>query len=278
MSAPKISMFYDRKPCPRAEVLFESFVAGTASVTGWRSTGLIRYQVRGIVRASVAGALTRIDFEIPFGVGVSYWAEQFDSAGVSLGETAKTTVKFNVKETWVHNPLDPQGATTVEFRSQAARSLVQPVEGEIVHPEGRRVGVMVSGQRRGFENVDLTVVTDSLTQVDLLQAMFGTPERRMPPILCFRVGADDRIRLPRPFFAAVTQPAEIDVNYAIGTGEQITTEMSGTEVSPPAPGIFIPLLTNADINTFYLTNAAINSGNVSNLAVNRRYELIGAAS
>ena len=139
------------------------------------------------------------------------------------------------------------------------------------------MGVLVAGQRRGVQGVDLTVVTDSIEQVDKLQAMFGTYDTNLPPILCFRVGSNDRIRLPRPFFAAVLAPSEMDVNYAIGTGEQITTEMQGDEVSPPAPGILIPLLTNADINRFYLTNALINA-EPSNLAVNRRYDLIGAAN
>jgi hypothetical protein len=39
------------------------------------------YLVRGAVKAPVAGALSRIDFEVPFGVEVTYRAEMFDSAG-----------------------------------------------------------------------------------------------------------------------------------------------------------------------------------------------------
>jgi len=275
--APIITTYLSANPCPRAEVLFESFAAGTVKVTVYRSTGLRKYQVRGAVNAAVAGALTRIDFEIPFGVPVSYWAEQFDAGGLSLGETDKTKVTLNCWETWVHNPLDPHGATTVQFRTRAAQSIVRPVEGDVVYPQGRRVGVLVSGQRRGVENVDLTVVTDTIEQVDKLQAMFGDYETSVPPILCIRVGGGDQIRLPRPFFAAVLSASEEQVNYTIGMGEQITTAMSGTEVSPPAPGIFIPLLTNADINSFYLTNAAINSANATNLDVNRQYSLIGAS-
>jgi hypothetical protein len=154
---------------------------------------------------------------------------------------------------------------------------VRRVEGEVVHPQGSRVGRLISGQRRGIEDVDLTVVTDTLEQVDKLQAMFGTYESTVPPVLCIRVGAGDQVRLPRPFFAAVLAASEEEDNYSLGLGEQITTVMSGTEVSPPAPGIFIPLLTNADINAFYLTNAALNAANATNLDVNRQYSLIGAA-
>jgi hypothetical protein len=275
--APTLSPYFNAAPCPRVEVLFTAFAAGTATVTVYRTAGGREFRMRGGVNAATAGSLTRIDTEVPFGVAASYRAEMFNSAGVSLGFTDSATLTMNVAETWVHNPLDPQGATTVQFRAQAARSIVRPVEGQVVYPQGRTVGVLISGQRRGVQDVDLTVVTDSIEQADRLQDMFGTYSQRFTPVLCFRIGAFDQVRLPRPLFAAVLAPDEHDVNYAIGMGEQITTVMSGSEVAPPAPGLFIPLLTNADLNAFYLTNAALNADNLTNLAVNRRYDLIGAA-
>ena len=68
----------------------------------------------------------------------------------------------------------------------------------------------------------------------------------------------------------------VDVHMGGGI---IDWELSGDEVSPPAPGLFIPLLTNADLNAFYLTNAALKADplNTSNLQANRRYDLIGAS-
>jgi hypothetical protein len=45
----------------------------------------------------------------------------------SLGFTDPATVTIvPVAETWVHNPLDPQGATTVWFRKNALRDLHRP--------------------------------------------------------------------------------------------------------------------------------------------------------
>ncbi|TFD27527.1 hypothetical protein [Cryobacterium cryoconiti] len=277
--APTITPFYSWKPCPRAEVLFTSFVAGTATVTVHRKAGGQEKEVRGAIRAAVAGALTRIDMEIPGnGTPVTYRAEMFNAAGVPLGFTDSTTITMHVRESWVHNPLDPQGAIPIEFRPSAARSIVRPTEGSVVYPTGRRVGVLVSGQRRGVQGVDLTVVTDTLEHADKLQAMFGTYDTDLPPILCFRLGTRDRVRLPSPFFAAVLAADEQDVNLAMGLGEQITTVMQGDEVAPPAPGLFIPLLTRADLNAYYSTRAALNADNASRLAVNRRYDLIGASN
>lgn len=274
---PTLIPFFDAAPCPRVEVLFTAFAPGTATVTVYRTAGGRAFRVRGGVNAATAGGLTRMDMEVPFGVPASYRAEMFNSAGMSLGFTGSTAVTMHVTQTWVHNPLDPQGATTVEFRDSAARSLVRPVEGRVVYPQGRSVGVLVSGQRRGLQGVDLTVVTDTIGQVDRLQAMFGSYSGTVAPVLCFRIGAFDQIRLPRTLFAAVLAPDEQDVNYVLQFGEQITTVMQGDEVSPPTPALFIPTLTNADLNAYYLTNTALKADNLTNLAVNRRYDLIGAA-
>jgi hypothetical protein len=269
-----LTPYYDAAPRPRVEVLFSSFAPGTARITVYRRSQRRSYEVRGAIDVPVAGAYSRIDLEVPFGIEFSYYAFMTDAAGNSLGSTSPSFITMNVAETWVHNPLDPQGATTVAFRGRAARSLVRPSEGEVVYPMGRTVGVLVSGQRRGLSNVDLTVVTDTLDQVDRLQEMLGGYGSTLTPILCISVGTYDQIRLPRPFFAAVLSASEQDDNYVLG-GEMITTEMQGSEVSPPAPGIYISLLKRDDIDAFYPTRADIDAGNAMRIDIDRRYELIG---
>jgi hypothetical protein len=273
--APVITTYLGANPCPRAEVLFESFAAGTVKVTVYRSTGLRKYQVRGAVNAQVAGALTRIDFEIPFGVPVSYWAEQFDAGGLSLGETDKTTSMLNCWETWIHNPLDPHNAVSVVLIQGAAQSISRPVSGERVQPMGRHVGMFIGGARGGVTGLNMDCFTDSDEVADKLSVMVGDYESTTVPVLCLRTGAGMKMRIPQPFFAAVPDPREEGVDLNRG-GSSIVWRMTGDEVDPPAPGIFIPLLTNADINAFYLTNAAVNT-NATNLDVNRRYDLIGAS-
>jgi len=259
------------------EVLFSSFAAGTTAVDVYRLAGDREYLVRGAVKAVVAGALSRIDFEIPFGVPVQYRAEMFDSGGLSLGFTDTASVQVDVAETWVHNPLDPQGATTVAFRANAARELQRPTEGSVVYPDGRIVGVVVSGQRRGIQDAVLDVIVDSIVQADALQAMFGTYGSRTTPVVCFRIGAADRVRLPRPFFAGILTLSEQDQNYAIGTGEKIAFGMTGSEVSPPTPALVVPLLTRADLNAAFTTRAAFNAYYLTRLAANRDYAKAGTA-
>lgn len=274
--APVVTTFLDAAPMPRVEVLFSSFAATTAFVDVYRLAEGREFKVRSAVKASTAGALSRIDHEVPFGVPASYRAEMFTAAGVSLGFTDTTSVTVDCPDMWVHNPLDPSGGVRVAFRDSAARSLSRPVEGDVFYPQGRRVGVVVSGQRRGLQGVALDVIADTVADADKFAALVGGYNSTTVPVLCFRLGASDRVRLPRPLFAAVFDPREEDVTYALG-GELIGFSMEGDEVSPPTPALVIPLYRNMDLNAAYATNALLNAAHLNNLAVNRHYSLGGTA-
>lgn len=261
---------------PAVEVLFNSFAPGTTHVDVYRLAEGREYKVRSAVKAATAGALSRIDSEIPFGIPATFRAEMFDTAGMTLGFTDAATVQVDEPNMWAHNPLNPAGGVKVAFRGNAARDLSRPVDGATFYPQGRRVGVVISGHRRGLQGVTLDIIVDTVEDADKFAALVGDYSTTTVPVLCFRLGANDRVRLPRPLFAAVFDPREQDVNYVLG-GSQIAFAMTGDEVSPPAPALVIPLLTRADINAFYATRAAVKADNISRLAVNRRYDLGGTA-
>jgi hypothetical protein len=274
--APTITQFLDEAPMPRVETLFSTLAAGTSTVTVYRLADGREYQMRGGVKAATTGAMTRIDMEIPFGVSVGYRAEMFNTAGISLGFTDQASTVMDIAETWLHNPLNPGGGVKVQFRDTAARQLDRPVAGSVYYPQGRRVGVVIGGERSGLQGTVLDVVTDTVEDADKVRDLIGGYTATTVPVLCFRIGAADRVRLPRPFFAAVMNISEQDMNYVLG-GTQIAHMMTGDEVSPPSPGLFIPLLTRADLNAFYATRAALNSDNLTRLAADRRYDLAGTA-
>lgn len=274
---PVISEFTDDSPCPRVEVLFTSFLPGTVRVTVVRIAEGRDFLVRGAVNAATAGALTRIDYEIPFGTPVTYRAEMFDSSGESLGYTGGTTVQLDVAETWMHNPLAPQQATPVTLLNTSARTVSRPVPGSISRPLGRRVGVVLSEPRMGLQGLALDVFASSADVADKVQSIAGSYTADTVPIACVRLGADVRLRLPRPLFLSVLDLVEEDISVRLGRDE-LLERMRGDEVSPPLPGVFIPLLTRADLNMYYGTRAALNSDNLTRLDVNRRYDLAGVAS
>ncbi len=276
-AGPELTVYLDTNPAPRVEVLLSDLPAGVESVTVYRLAAGRQYQVRGAVNAATAGALSRIDFEVPFGIPVTYRAELFDADGLSLGFTESSTVQVDCPDTWVHNPLDPAGSVQVDFRGTEAPELTRQSEGDVYYPQGRRVGVLISGQRRGLSDVKLELIVDSEAEADRFSLLLGGYATDTVPALCVRVGADQPVRLPKPFFAAVLSSSEQDLRPVLGI-DSFAYQLTGQEIAPPAVGIIVPLLTNADLNAAYRSNTVLNSSNISNLAINRRYELAGTAS
>lgn len=275
MSAPTLTVYLDAAPCPRVEVFFPSFDAGTATVTVYRLVGSQERLVRGAVNAPTGGTLTRIDFEVPFNVPATYRAEQFDASGNSLGFTPSASVTVASDDTWMHNPLNPDGSVRVFFGDDGGWAVSRPTPGEVSHPKGRRVGVVLSEPRQGVVGLKLTVRTSSDADADLVQAMCG--DNGMPPVLCVRLGTQDaRLRVPQPLFLSALSVAEVDMNTRWG-GTELAHMVDGDEVDPPIPGLFVPLLTRADLNAFFATRTALNAGGLTRADINRRYDLAGTA-
>lgn len=303
--APTLTTYTDDAPCPRVEVYFPTLDGDAATLTVFRTAAGRTHEVRGAVRAATAGSFTRIDFECPFNILVSYRAEMFDADGISLGFTDATVLPdvidgpvpdddlypsdfFFPEEgligtgllsaySWLHNPLDPQGAVRVSAVETTGRSLSRPVNGVVSRPMGRRVGVMLSRGRGGLTGFTYDIYAPDLVSADKVQAMLGDYVSSAVPVLCLRVGGfESNMRIPKPLFLGVLDIAEEDLDIRNG-GTATIQRMTGDEVAPPVPGLFIPLLTNADLNAYYASNAALMADNLSNGATNRRYDLAGFA-
>lgn len=275
MAAPTLTAYVDAAPCPRVEVFFPSFAAGTATVTVYRMAGGQERQMRGAVLAPTGGTFTRIDFEVPFNIPVTYRAEQFDVSGVSLGFTASSSVTVVIGQTWMHNPLDPDGAARITLTGESAGTIVRRSPGIVSRPLGRRAGVVLSEPRQGVTGLRIHVHTFTDADADRVQAMFG--DAGMPPLVCIRLGGDDvRMRVPQPLFLSTMSVQEIDLNHRWGGGE-LEHQIEGDEVDPPVPGLFIPLLRAKDINVSFATAVVLNAAHLRAVDVNRRYDLAGAA-
>ena len=304
--APILTAYDDAAPCPRVEVFFENFAPGTERVTVYRSARGVEREVRGAVNAVTAGSLTRVDFECPFNVPVTYRAEMFDAGGFSLGLTDPATlgefvigpvtgldvltspglltdeavggVGLRSDVTWIHNPLDPYGAVRIELAATTGTSISRPVPGEVSRPRGRRAGVVLAEPRLGVSGLQLDIRVSSIEAADKVQALIGTAESTAVPVVCVRLGGDEtRLRVPQPLFLSALDIPEIDLNIRWGGGEDTLHRIEGDEADPPVPGLFIPLLTAADINAYFATAAAVNSGHLRAVDVNRRYDLAGFA-
>ncbi|PPF56094.1 hypothetical protein C5B94_04010 [Clavibacter michiganensis] len=277
---PAIRVFIDDAPCPRAEILIEEFPAATVRLTLFRAAGGRLHPVPGALNTLVGGSWAHIDYEIPFGTAVTYRAQLFDEDGRSIGYTpASAPVTVDEQRTWIQNPLDPAGAVTMAFRGNALRDLSRPTDGEIIYPLGRRVGLVVAGQRRGLTDITLDVISDTLEQAQRFSILTGTYDEGTTtvPVLCVRAGSRDRVRIPRLLYASALNIHEVDFDYNLG-GNKIAFAWSGDEVSRPTSALIAPTLTNADLRRAYPTNAAMAADNLTNLALSRRYDLSGRAA
>lgn len=275
MAAPVLTPYVDALPAPRVEVFFPSFAPGTATVTVYRLADGREFQMRGAVRATTGGTFTRIDFEVPFNIPVTYRAEQFNAAGQSLGFTATSSVVVVSALSWMHNPLAPAGSVQVTLGGDTASVVRRPTPGVVSRPKGRRVGVVLSEPRQGVSGLMVDVRTTSVAEADAVQAMFG--DSGMPSVVCLRLGARDGImRVPQPLFLAALDVPEVDINYQWG-GNEISHPIEGDEVAPPVPGLFVATLRAMDINVSFATAADVNAAHLQAADVNRRYDLAGAA-
>lgn len=306
VAGPLITPYTDASPMPRVELFFATFAAGTTSVTVYRSALGRERRVRGAIDAPTAGTLTRIDFEVPFNTPVAYRAEMFDEGGGSLGFTDASTLGdvveglspsaalspsaslapgevvvgsgLVVRDSWIHNPLLPSGGVRVELAPSTGSAISRPVPGIVSRPLGRRVGVVLSEPRSGVSGLQFDVHAADLDTADRVQRLLGTDRDPTVPVVCIRLGRDDaRLRIPQPFFMSAFDIAEVAVDVRWG-GTTTIQQMQGDEVDPPIPGLFVPLLTAADINASFATARALNISHRRAVDVNRRYDLAGAAS
>lgn len=272
-----ITLLSDVTEAPFVEVFIDDLVPEAVSVTVYRLAGGRESRVRGAVLAPTAGAFTRVDFEVPFNVQATYRAELFDAFGGSLGFTDSASITLDVEDTWMHNPLNPSGSVKVTLLDSAARTFSRPVPGEVSYPRGRRVGVVLSEPRRGLTGAVFDVFAETYAKADAVQALIGTYAASTVPVICVRTGKKNPVRAAMPLFLGVLDIPEEDVSVRFG-GEETVQRIEGDEVDPPIPGLFVPLLTAADINISFPSAAVLNSDHLTAADVNRRYDLAGAAS
>jgi len=277
-SAPELTAYVDDAPCPRVEVFFDDLDPDTERVTVYRTAKGREHQVRGMVNAAALGTFTRLDFEVPLGVAASYRAEMFDGDGLSLGFTPAASITITSPDSWMHNPLDPQGAVRVRLLEGTAATLERKVPVTFSRPIGRRVAVALAEPRQGLTGLAVNVYAPDLDTADRVQALLGDYTTTTVPVICLRVGArDEPMRIPRPLFLGVASIVEKDVGvrHDLGITRQ---EMTGEESAPPVPGLIVPLLTRADIDAYYATRDAIDAAYLRRVDIDRDYSLAGYAN
>lgn len=264
----------DPTPCPRMIVLVDDLPTAITTLTLTRAAEGRTTRVRGAVRVPVVSGFQVLDVECGFQVQSDYRAELFTADGTSVGFTPTASATLQVDETWVHNPLDPEGATLIDLSDESGRALTRPVNGDRYYPEQRVLAIFVTGRRLGLQGVDMFFSTDQDDIASRFEAMLGgyDDENATVPILCVRT--PPFTDFPRTFFAGVLSPKRKPINVHMG-GSLREWELSADEAAPPFPGIIVPLLTRNDIDAAYATRNALDAAYPSRLAIDRDFSKAG---
>jgi hypothetical protein len=269
-TGPDLTLFDDDIAGPRVQVEFDELVAGTATVNVYRTADGRTMQVRGGVNLYAVGGASVLDAEVPFGIPVSYQAEQFDTNGLSLGFTDSSVIQVDTTDTWVSQPLSPATAVQVQVRTVSTNSLVRPSPGSIVFTEGATVGRVISGQRTGIQGATI-VLSVPTAEADAFDALWGGYTVDFPAVICIRTPPS--VPLPAVLFFGCVQPER----QSSGANFAIRYSLQGSEVAPPSPGLVIPTLRREDIDAAYPTRAARAAAYATRLARDSDYSLAGLA-
>lgn len=263
-------------PGPSVEVLVDSALTDTESITVWRTAAGRQHKVRGMINIPYLGAAARIDYDVPLGVVAEYRVECFDALGERIGYTPPSQITVGSDSSWLHNPLAPSGAVKVQIHGRTP-NLDRPTVSETAFPIGRRVGVVVGSGRRGLASFPMEVWSEGLETADQIQALIGDEGIQLPPVLCVRVGGDEtRLRVPKPLYMHVQSIPELSIDWNWG-GERNAHFLDGPEVATPAPSLFIPLLRRMDLDAYYATRNDMDAAYLRRIDMDRDYDLAGFA-
>lgn len=227
---PTVTPLVDDAPTPRATITFSAAelapTVSTLSVVEISEAGEIPVRNGSLINGVGGAVLT--DYEVPLGVPVTYQAEQFDAAGVSLGLTSSATTTVSIPAGWVviSDPFAPRQAIRARAEVMFAESLSYSRDVKLYRRGTETVALM--GQLGLLEDVNLRVLTESDADVAMMMSVLSGGNvliRSMPPV-----------PLPRVLHAVVGKPRRVPLDARLG-GAYSVWDISGVEVSRPSMSV-----------------------------------------
>jgi hypothetical protein len=273
---------------PRVPLRFGSVPAGVGALNVWRTADGRSSIVRGGVAKFSTGSAQLVDYEVPFGVPVTYRAEMFPtvakakaaaqgtSAGATgtLGFTGQTVVTVNEPRAWIHQPLNPSYAFSPEILLGSAETIERGSLGDVQYVEGADVASWIGGQRQGVVGLPFVLLMSMADQQMLDQALgvYGQPSQ----VAVLLIRTPPPVPIPRLFYGTVPKTTT-SVLGAPRVGQELQVAFTSDEANPVAPGLVVTQLTRDDLDAGYLTRAAQNRAYASRVDRDSDYSLAGLA-
>lgn len=248
---PTLTVYTDMTPCPRVVVNFSTFIEDTASVDLYRLGDGEPQLVPGAqdVQASETGGLVKTDYYPPFGIPITYRAQQFDAAGNSLGYTDSASAIVDVSFTVVTSPYDPMQSAVIDMDEEAGSALTNPTNAATHEFNGRRI-VLIESQQL-LAGVNMSFWTDTLPQYQKVLDVFRSSRNfvviRTPPPM----------QVPRVFYV-FGAPVRSETNLP-GNIEEFLWDLKVDEVTPPSAVLLVAVITYGTYSAGLSTYGAFKS-------------------
>lgn len=247
MDAPDAPALAEKSdPCPGVEIYFATLDGDAATITVWRIADGVREEVRGALRASVAGDFVVTDWEAPFGVEITYVGEIYDAGGASVSG-AQASIMIDVQDVWFQDQVDPELSFSLRFAEDTAAWLLRGSVAQIARTR-RTTKQFVFGRPRPFlQNFGLGAIES------LAVSVLTETEQHMQTMLALAQVSPIVVRTP-PAFASLPRVLSADVPRPIaepfdqGNGDAFSHVWLLTldEVEPVSKALIRPLVTWGD--------------------------------
>ena len=171
--APTVVAYTNANPVPRTQVT--STMPGDAvTFTLYRIAAGNRVVVRGAVRA-LAASNQVFDYEVPFGIPITYQVITYDAGGIpSQASPASTPVTVAATDGWLQDPLDPtsgisislSGPTAPFFTNASWTELRYTMDSSLMVLSGDAYPLALGNVRRAASDVPIEIAVDTPAQAN----------------------------------------------------------------------------------------------------------------
>lgn len=258
-------------PMPSVEIYFSSLGSGSpAFITVYRLADGETNIVRTANYVSATSAFTVIDYEAPFGVVISYYAEVFTASGVSLGKSPIATTTLNVDEIWVHDPLDLTNrlvitpyTSEITLAQNSFETIERNYDFNLSNVIGKKKPVIQYYGEKAIQGLEFEVITSTNVAYQSVKTMLETAPVliRTPAMMS---------NLPRLLYG-VLRASQRPLTWHLNTSDEPLTKISFSFDETEQPGISLVFgyytytywksnyATYSDASTIYGTNTYINA-------------------
>jgi len=261
-------------PMPSVEVYFSGLGSGSpAFITVYRLADGETNVVRTANYVAATTSFTVTDYEAPFGIVISYYAEVFTAGGVSLGTSPIATTTLNVDVIWMHDPLDLSNyavitpyASDITLAQDSFETIERGFDFNLSNVIGKKKPIIQYYGEKAIQGLEFEVITATNIAYDKIATLLQVaPVLIRTPVRFYN--------LPRLLYG-VLRGSQKPITWHLNSSDEPMTRISLSldETEQPGIGLIFSYYTysywQARYATYTLANAAYGTGTYINAVRN----------